>query len=53
MGAHDEYEQKFLQKKRIYVIWDSLDVDFSLLSKRDELITAIVENYPDEKYKPI
>ena len=42
-GSHGEYEQKFLQEKRIYVTWDSLDVNLAALPKRDELVTAMIE----------
>lgn len=36
-GSHGEYEQKFIQEKRVYVTWDGLDVDLSKLKDREEL----------------
>ena len=45
-GSHGEYEQKFIQEKRVYVTWDALDVDIAKLKERAELITAMTERYP-------
>jgi restriction system protein len=35
-GSHGEYEQKFIQENRVYVTWDSLDVNLAKLSERRE-----------------
>jgi restriction system protein len=52
-GSHGEYEQKFLQEKRVYVTWDTLNVNLASLSKRDELVNEMTERYPDAKPKAI
>lgn len=52
-GANGEYEQKFIQEDRVYITWDSLDVDLSKLSSRQALFTAMAKRYPDVKEKAI
>lgn len=52
-GSHGEYEQKFITEKRIYVTWDDLNVDLSLLNNRPQLITAMTDRYQDHKPKQI
>lgn len=52
-GSHGEYEQKFIQENRVYVTWDSLDVDLAKLKQRAELTAAMTERYPDTKPKAI
>ncbi len=32
VGSHGEYEQKFIQEKRVYVTWDALDVNLTKLA---------------------
>lgn len=50
-GSYGEYEQKFIQEKRIYVTWDCLDEDLSLLPDRDALFAVMDALYPDSKPK--
>lgn len=52
-GSHGEYEQKFIQENRVYVTWDSLDVDLGKLKQRADLTAAMTERYPDTKPKAI
>lgn len=52
-GSHGEYEQKYLQEKRVYVTWSNLDVDLSKLSSRDSLVTEMTQRYGDVKAKAI
>lgn len=52
-GSHGEYEQKFIQERRVYVTWDNLDVDLGKLKERSELIEALSERYPDKQPKAI
>lgn len=52
-GSHGEYEQKFIQEKRVYVTWDELDVNLAKLQHRTELTAAMTERYPDSKPKRI
>lgn len=52
-GSHGEYEQKFIQENRVYVTWDSLDVDLAKLKQRADLTAAMTEHYPDTKPKAI
>lgn len=52
-GSHGEYEQKFIQEKRVYVTWDRLDVDLVRLKSRDDLDTKMTWRYKDAKLKTI
>jgi restriction system protein len=36
-GSHGEYEQKFLQDRRIYVTWHDLDVNLEKLKEKTDL----------------
>ena len=46
-GSHGEFEQKFIQEKRVYVTWDNLDVDLSKLIDRHALEEAMTKRYPN------
>lgn len=48
-GSHGEFEQKFIQEKRIYITWEDLNVDLSQLGRQSELNAAITQRYPDDK----
>ncbi|HZV33893.1 MAG TPA: restriction endonuclease [Verrucomicrobiae bacterium] len=48
-GSHGEYEQKFLDEKRVYVTWAGLNVDISKLQNNDALLSAMQQRYPDAK----
>lgn len=50
-GSYGEYEQKFIQEKRVYVTWDYLSQDLSLLPSREALFTVMDGLYPDSKPK--
>lgn len=50
-GSHGEYEQKFIQEKRVYVTWDDLAVDLGKMKNRGELLAAMETLYPDSKPK--
>lgn len=52
-GAYGEYEQKFLQEKRIYVTWDNLNVNLLQLKNRDALIEVLAEQNPNTKPRGI
>jgi restriction system protein len=52
-GAHGEFEQRFIQEKRVYVTWDGLDVDLSKLDKPAALNAEMTKRYPDDKAKRI
>lgn len=52
-GSHGEFEQKFLQEKRVYVTWDDLDVDLLKLEDREALVSAMIDRYPNAKPKTI
>ena len=52
-GSHGEYEQKFLQEKRVYVTWDDLDVNVRKLKNREDLTSAMADRYPNAKPKAI
>lgn len=48
-GSHGEYEQKFIQDKRVYVTWDGFGVNLAQLKERADLTTALNAQYPNEK----
>ncbi len=48
-GSHGQYEQKFIQEKRVYVTWDQLDVDVSKLADSAALLVEMQKRYPDAK----
>jgi restriction system protein len=52
-GSHGEYESKFVSESRVYVTWDSLDVDLSKLPDRQALADVMSERYADVKPKAI
>ncbi len=52
-GSHGEYEQKFIQEKRVYLTWDGLDIDLSTLPDRSQLLEEMSNRYPDTKQKGI
>lgn len=52
-GDHGQYEQKFIQEKRVYVTWDNLNVNLAKLPDRHALEAAMVDRYPDTKAKAI
>jgi len=52
-GSQGEYEQKFIQEKRIYVTWDELKVNLKKLSERSLLTKKLDQLNPDTKPKTI
>ena len=53
-GSRGEHEPKFLDEGRVYVAWEGLDVDLSLLADRQDLIRRVLEKrFPDEKAKAL
>jgi hypothetical protein len=52
-GSRGEHEQKFLDEGRVYMAWEGLDVDLSLLADRQDLIRVLEERFPDEKAKAL
>lgn len=52
-GSHGEFEQKFTQENRVYVTWESLDVNLAKLKQRVELTAAMTDRYLDTKPKAI
>lgn len=52
-GAHGQYEQKFLQEKRIYLTWDDLNIPIDKLKDRDTLIAELQKVVDDPKPKKL
>ena len=52
-GSRGEHEQMFLDEGRVYVAWEGLDVDLSLLADRQDLIQVLEDRFPDEKAKAL
>jgi len=51
--SHGEYEQKFIQEGRVYVTWDRLDADLSVLEDRSDLTKTMERRYPGTKPRTI
>ena len=52
-GSHGEYEQKFIQEKRVYVTWSNLDLNLAHLLTRADLTAVMSKKYSDRKPKTI
>lgn len=52
-GAQGQYEQKFLQEKRIYLTWSDLNTPIKKLNDRSELIEALQKVVDDPKPKKL
>lgn len=52
-GSHGEYEQKFVQERRVYVTWEGLDVDLGSLRDRAALAERLTQRYPDAKARTL
>lgn len=52
-GSHGEFEQKFLQDKRVYVTWNDLGHDLSKMADRKHLFETLTKLYPDAKTKKL
>lgn len=50
-GSHGEYEQKFIQEKRVYLTWSDLSADLGQLPDREALLKLLEQTYPDAKQK--
>lgn len=48
-GSNGEYESKFLEDKRIYLTWNSLNIDLSKYQDRKKLLNKLSEIYSGEK----
>ncbi|MFK5950483.1 MAG: restriction endonuclease [Methylococcales bacterium] len=48
-GSSGQFEQKFLDESRVYVTWNRLNNDLSLLNERQQLINLLQINDPDAK----
>lgn len=48
-GANGEYEQKFLQEKRVYLTWEGFDHDISKFATQADLLEALKNVYPNDK----
>ena len=52
-GSQGEYEQKFIQEKRIYVTWEDFKVNLAKLPDRSALTKKLDQIYDDTKPKTI
>lgn len=52
-GSHGEFENKFLQEKRVYVTWDYLSENLLELKDREALAKVMTSIFPDSKPKAI
>jgi len=48
-GSHGEYEQKFIDDKRIYLTWQNLDVDLATLDDKKVLRKELEARFPVTK----
>lgn len=44
-GGHGEYEQKFLEEKRIYLTWDNFNFDLRKIDEWDDLKAKLSDTY--------
>ena len=47
-GSKGEYEQKFIQDKKIYVTWNNLKKDISAFKNREDLTSELTQIWPDQ-----
>lgn len=52
-GSYGEYEQKFIEEKRVYVTWPGLDINLSSMEDWDGLKEVMKERYTDESDRTI
>jgi restriction system protein len=52
-GKRGQYEQKFIQDKRVYVTWGGLKRDLFQMKDRGELFKFMEEVYPDAKSRKL
>lgn len=52
-GSAGQFEQKFIDECRVYVTWDNLDSNLSIMTEREQLIGALNKHDPDAKPKKI
>jgi restriction system protein len=52
-GSQGQFEQKFLNEKRVYVTWDGLNQNLANMTQRSQLIEALGNNDPDAKPKKL
>ena len=52
-GAHGEFEQRFIEEKKVYVTWDDTDVNLGELPNREALIKFWSDLYPNAKPKTL
>ncbi len=50
-GSNGEYEQKFIDDKRIYLTWDDLDVDLKSFTEKTDLQSYLSSNFLGEYSK--
>ncbi len=50
-GRYGEYENKFLEEKRVYCTWDNLPQSIMGFRTKQDLQQYFVENFPDVKIK--
>jgi len=52
-GAHGEYEQRFIEEKKVYVTWDETNINLGDLPNRGALIKFWADLYPNAKPKAL
>jgi restriction system protein len=52
-GKHGEYEQKFIQEKRVYLTWEGLNIDLAQFADQSELRAYMLRCYPESKPKTV
>lgn len=52
-GSSGEFEDKFISEKRVYLTWDSLDVNLAGLEQREQVLEVLKDRYPDAKPKTL
>ncbi|MCS4470115.1 hypothetical protein JQ038_19960 [Clostridium botulinum] len=50
-GKNGEYENKFINEKRVYLTWDDLNINLNSINSKEDLYKILIEHYNLEKEK--
>ncbi|APQ77552.1 restriction endonuclease family protein [Clostridium botulinum] len=50
-GKNGEYENKFINEKRVYLTWDDLNINLNSIKSKEDLYKILIEHYNLEKEK--
>ncbi|GAA0079998.1 restriction endonuclease [Clostridium sp. CTA-6] len=50
-GKNGEYENKFINEKRVYLTWDDLNINLNSIKSKEDLYKILIEHYNLKKEK--